>query len=194
MIWDSAGFTLCSVLAILAVLQGVIGCLLLGIGDRPTCCLCSRLKCLAFRMVDCDLRSGSQRKDQREGGALACGGLEPNLPTMPFDELPADKQAQSRPWDAMVMHVARPREAMEEPPMLVGGDANPLVANAYLCPPRTRIGPHCHRDRPALRAVLDGIPHQISQHLPEAQAIRREHHRTGGASRVSVCLSVVNCN
>lgn len=71
----------------------------------------------------------------------------------------------------MVVHVARSRESLEQQRLLVHGDADSRIADAYLREFGLAIHLNRDSDRPTIRAVLDGVAQQVPEHLFQAQSV-----------------------
>src|SRR5579871_723089 len=122
---------------------------------------------LAFQRVI--RRREGQEKGKR--AALALFRFQPDAPAMPLDQLAAEEESQTRSGDAMRGGIASPRKTGKEPGLLLLGDANAAVMNAYLDALSILSLGHSDVDGAALRRIFDGIGDQVQQHLFQPVAV-----------------------
>src|SRR5579884_520650 len=78
-------------------------------------------------------RAGRDRQAHAERAAAAhAGRLEPDAPTLRFDELLADRQPEAGAGDAARELVRRPVEPLENPLARLGRNTNPVVSHPRL--------------------------------------------------------------
>jgi hypothetical protein len=121
-------------------------------------------------------RECSEGKRQEKGGAYPFGRLEPDVATVPLDQLAADKQTESGAGNLVVVYVTRPREPLEHLPLLLSRYANPTILNAQLRQRGLSVRSHGDRNWPALWTVLDGVAQEIPKYLLQPHAVSLQQH------------------
>ena len=123
-----------------------------------------------------------QRGHHLRPAALGKVGLEATA--VEVHDLAADVEAEAHPSEA-VLGVGLV-EAVEDPRAVLGRDAEAVVPDSD--PDVAALFRHVHLDRPAARAVADGVLHQVRDDLLQAERVhqgqsgpRAGHASTGGA-------------
>lgn len=107
-------------------------------------------------------RAGEREKER---GASSFFGLEPDLPSMLLDQLPAQIEAQPRSADAGGTRIPRTNKTPKEMRLLLRRYAYSLIADTEARFVLLSVFLKRYLDRAATRAVFYGIGEQIGKHL-----------------------------
>jgi hypothetical protein len=91
---------------------------------------------------------GQEGEPDRDGRARAGVRLQPDAAPMPLDQFTTHIQAEPRAWNTVRLRIVGPREPLEQPDLLVCGNANPVVADVHLGPSTRRVRADRDLDRP----------------------------------------------
>src|SRR5215211_8980825 len=121
---------------------------------------------------------GGARELEEERGAFALLGLQPDLPAHPFDELATDVEAKAGSADALDHVRIEPVELLEDPALLVGWDPHSLVGDAEEHAALGRVDSQL--DPSPVRRVLDGVLHEVHEHLPRPVLVGSDERHVFG--------------
>src|SRR5438045_8933966 len=110
-----------------------------------------------------------RRQRHGKGRALADLGGDGEHSAMAVEDVLDDGQTQPRSALLAARRYAHAVEALGEAGQMLGGDAGPIVRHggdeSGRAPAAGRLARHADLDAPAWLAVLDGVLHQILEHL-----------------------------
>src|SRR5919198_4140169 len=118
------------------------------------------------------------RELEEEGRALAFGGRDPDAHVHPLHELAADVEPEpGASYPAGQVRVESV-ELLEDPPLLVERDADPLVTYGEADAPLLRLD--ADLDRAAVERVLHGVLDEVGEHLAHLVLVREHRGNLAG--------------
>src|SRR5215213_8460672 len=116
--------------------------------------------------------AGREREPDRERAAAPHLAVDRDRATVLAHDLVGAGQSEAIAGNAP-RHVAAAMEPLKQPGQVVGGDAQPSIAHAEVCPNAGLVFHGGERDvhRPTVRAVLDRVGEQVAQDLLQAVGI-----------------------
>lgn len=110
------------------------------------------------------------RQLQEERGAGAAVGVDPDAAVHPRHELPRDVEAEARPAHPARQVRVEAEELLEDPVLLCGRNAEPLVGDAE--PDATATAADLDLDVAPVERVLDRVVDQVREDLAQLVRIR----------------------
>lgn len=99
--------------------------------------------------------------------------LKMDVPSLSFDQLPAEVQAQTRSSDACSTRILRSNETLKDVSLLLTWNAYPTVADTKASLVDVGLLLKRYFDGSSLGGILDGVSEHIDQNLLKAKRI---HH------------------
>src|SRR5262249_55224470 len=103
--------------------------------------------------------------DAKPGALSLAGAAGPDAPTVRFDQLATDRQAQAKTRYLLARRVRCASEWLEDAAGMARGEANALIGHRQL--DATGIGRKRHLDVATSGRVLDGVAQQVVDDLLE---------------------------
>src|SRR5687767_299307 len=110
----------------------------------------------------------AQRQREVERRALAFPAFRPDAAPVELDKLFADSQTQARPVRLLGQRIVEALKGLEQTREVGRGDADPGIGHGDV--ERFRLAPHLD-EHAAGRGELDGIRHEVQQHLLDPGAV-----------------------